>query len=294
MARVQTCRICESGDLRVAYAGPIRAGGADSGTLDGYQVLHCDTCQGEFLDPFPEEVDAYYESEQYWETHHGPLDVNKLWAKHGPEQRRWFYELGLAALRGKRVADFGCGIGIFLDLARNVAAETTGVELAAHFRQHVEGRGHRFVASPAELDDGSQDLVVSFDTLEHVPSPSDFLGEMYRVLVEGGQVCIGVPNQQDYLKALVPEYLPFFYHLSHLYYFSAASLERLLIETGFHSIRVSFVHKYDLNNLVVWARDRKGVGTQGNELFDPFTEEAFRQNLERQGIASHILVRAFK
>ena len=294
MASVNACRLCGSADLRIVYEGPIRAGGADSGTVDGYRVLHCNACAVEFLDPFPDNLEAYYEGEQYWEDHHGPLDVDKLWAKHGPEQRGWFYEVGLAALRGKRLADFGSGIGIFLDLARNTAAETVGVELAAHFRDHVEDRGHRFVASPAELADASQDVIVSFDTLEHVPVPADFLAEMYRVLAADGVAYIGVPNQQDFLKALVPDYLPFFYHLSHVYYFSAESLRRLLAEAGFQDIAVSFVHKYDLNNLVAWAHDRKGVGTVGSPVFDQFTEDSFRQNLERQGIASHILVSALK
>lgn len=294
MASVNACRICGSEDLRTAYEGPIRAGGANSGTVDGYRVLHCNACTVEFLDPFPDNLETYYEGEQYWEDHHGPLDVDKLWAKHGPEQRRWFYEVGVDILRGKHLADFGSGIGIFLDLARNVAAETTGVELAAHFREHVESRGHRFVAGPDELADASQDVIVSFDTLEHVPAPADFLAEMYRAMDADGVAYVGVPNQQDFLKALVPDYLPFFYHLSHVYYFSAASLQHLLTKAGFKDIAVSYVHKYDLNNLVAWARDRKGVGTVGSEVFDQFAEDSFRQNLERQGIASHILVRAAK
>jgi hypothetical protein len=44
----------------------------------------------------------------------------------------------------------------------------------------------------------------------------------------------------------------------------------------------------------MWARDRKGIGTKGSEVFDSETEEDFCADLERQGIASHVLMRAVK
>jgi 2-polyprenyl-3-methyl-5-hydroxy-6-metoxy-1,4-benzoquinol methylase len=291
---VTVCRLCGSTALRTVYAGPIRAGGAESGQVDGFTILHCSNCGVEFLDPFPQDTDAYYSGKQYWEDHHGPVDVAKLQAKHGPEQRRWFSEVGASSLQGKRLADFGSGIGLFLDQAKDVAVETIGVDLAEHFREHVQANGHRFVLRPQELAAGSADVIVSFDTLEHVPQPAEFMVEAYRVLTDGGSLYIGVPNQADFLKHFVPEYLPFFYHLSHLWYFSEQALRRVLSEAGFKNMKVSYVHKYDLINLIVWVRDRKGIGTPGSELFDRHAEESFRSNLERQGIASHILIKAEK
>lgn len=276
------------------YDGPIRAGGADSGTVDGYRVFSCAECGVEFLDPFPTDTEAYYRGEQYWVDHHGPIDVAKLQAKHCPEQKRWFAEVGVDNLRRKRLGDFGCGIGIFLDMARGVADETVGVDLADHFKAHLEANGHRFAHGAQELKPNSLDVVVSFDTLEHVPGTKGFLNDIYGVMEQGGQLFIGVPNQRDFLKKLVPDYLPFFYHLSHLYYFNEDALRRTLKEAGFVDIQASFVHKYDLMNMLVWARDRKGIGNKGSEIFDGQAEESFRDNLERQGIASHLLMKAVK
>jgi 2-polyprenyl-3-methyl-5-hydroxy-6-metoxy-1,4-benzoquinol methylase len=293
-ATVSQCRLCGAGELRTVYSGPIRAGGAESGTVDGFRILGCRECGIEFLDPFPDNTAEYYSGKEYWEDHHGPLDVAKLHKKHGPEQRRWFYEVGAQNLRRMDLVDLGCGIGIFLDMAKGIAASTSGVEPAAHFQKHVESSGHKFVLQAQDLPADSADVVVSFDTLEHVADPSEFLEQARRVLRTGGQLYIGVPNQNDFLKKFVPEYLPFFYHLSHLFYFNESALSRLLNEAGFEDVQVGYVHKYDLTNMLVWARDRKGVGTPGSELFDRFTEDGFRSNLERQGIASHLLVRATK
>ncbi len=290
MASAIKCRLCGSSKVSKVYEGPIRAGGADSGTVDGYRVLGCAECGVEFLDPFPIGTEAYYQGEQYWVDHHGPVNVAKLQAKHGPEQKRWFAEVGADTLRGKRLGDFGCGVGIFLDMAKGIAVETVGVDLAEHFKAHLEANGHRFAHGAQELKPTSLDLVVSFDTLEHVPNTKTFLKDIYGVLDKGGKLFIGVPNQRDFLKKLIPDYLPFFYHLSHLYYFNQVALVYALTLAGFEDIRVDYVHKYDLMNMIVWARDRKGIGTKGSEMFDDETEEDFRANLERQGIASHVLM----
>lgn len=289
-----SCRLCGSPALGVVHNGPIRSGGATSGVEDGFTVRVCHNCGIEFLDPFPPELESYYATPQYWTAHHGQAEVAELQRKHQPEQLRWLNEIGLEALRGKTIADFGCGPGVLLDLVRNVAAATIAVEPAPHFHEHLISRGHRHAPGLDGLASSSLDVIVSFDTLEHVPDPRGVLADMHRVLRDDGTAYIGVPNQADYLKSVVPEYVPFFYHRSHLFYFTADAIRRLLAIAGFSPCRTTYVHKYDLMNMVIWARVGRGQGTRGSDLFDRHTEEAFRTNLERQGIASHFMVEARK
>jgi len=286
------CRLCGRASCGVVYDGPIRSGGAQSGAEEGYRVLGCADCGIVFLHPLPPALDEYYSGEDYWTDHHGPIDLAKLHRRHDPEQVRWFAEVGTRSIRGRRIADFGCGAGIFLDHALGIAAETIGVDASSVFADHLESRGHRFVSGNDRIEPGSIDLAVSFDTLEHVVDPHGFLGSIHRALAPDGVLFIGVPNQHDFLKELVPGYLPFFYHRSHLYYFDQISLARVLGDSGFTVLETRFVHKYDLMNMVVWARDGVGRGRVGSEVFDQRTEDDFRLDVERQGIASHLLIRA--
>lgn len=59
--------------------------------------------------------------------------------------------------------------------------------------------GYREVAYPAidmmdmDLPDGSVDLIVHSDTLEHIPQPRRALAECRRVLAPGGSCCFSVP-----------------------------------------------------------------------------------------------------
>ena len=288
------CKLCSSENVETIYSGPIRSGGASSGHEKGFCVKECTACGIVFLDPFPKELQQYYETQSYWSEHHGDLDLKKLYKKLAPEQERWFQEIGEERVKGKRIADYGCGIGVFLDLIKSTANETIGIEPAKHFHAYLSKRGHLFFGSSEELKNESIDMAVSFDALEHLEDPIALLKEVFRALMPGGWIFLGVPNQNDFLKKIVPAYLAFFYHKSHLFYFSEKSLMKLLREVGFDRVKVRYVHKYDLMNLVVWARDGKGQGKQGSSLFDGITEESYRKNLERQGFASHLLLEAQK
>ena len=49
------------------------------------------------------------------------------------------------------------------------------------------------------FEDGAFDLVVSFETIEHVPDPERVLDELRRVLVDEGVLVISTPNKDQYL-----------------------------------------------------------------------------------------------
>lgn len=291
-----TCVLCGSDSHDILHDGPIRSGGAGAGsTIDGFSVRSCQNCNHVFLWPVPADVEGFYATPEYYEARMGDTDIGKLNAKLWPEQVRWLNEVGLDALMGRTVADFGCGSGLFLDLVKGVAAETVGIDSGVHFERHLAANGHRFLNNPEDLPPESLDVAVSFDTLEHVPDPVDFLRGVHRALKPGGTVFVGVPNQDDFLKALVPAYVPFFYHLSHLHYFSGDTLRASLESAGFMHSKTVHVHKYSIMNMVNWALHGKGMGNQGEgTVFDAVSETGFRTDIERQGRSSHVMVKAVK
>lgn len=288
------CKFCQSKKLSIEYSGPIRSGGANSELEDGYQIISCKACGIRFLDPFPSMLDEYYSGKDYWENHHGQLSINMLQKKLDPEQFRWKSEIDPTYLRNKVVLDYGCGSGLFLDGITSIASQTIGVDKAGFFKDHLRQNGHIFYNELSSLKKGAIQTLVSFDTLEHLPEPLTFLKEIHNKLSSDADIFIGVPNYWDFLKKLVPKYLPFFYHKSHLYYYSEQCLKWMLDKTSFQHVDTSFVHKYNIENAINWALHFKGTGNKSSGIFDKFTEGAFRMNLERQGISSHILIHAKK
>lgn len=115
------------------------------------------------------------------------------------------YRFALSFVPGKRVLDIACGEGYgTAALARAGAAQIVGVDIDAATVEHarrkygIDARVGR--AEQIPLPDRSCDLVVSFETVEHVADPSLFFKEVARVLVPGGTLVISTPNRR-YISA---------------------------------------------------------------------------------------------
>lgn len=120
---------------------------------------------------------------------------------------RWEYETGkrilgsyarhFASLEGKRVLDVGCGLGgktlAYLEAgARVVGIDIEGANVAQASR-FTKGRGARaeFAAGDAAhlpFRDGTFDLVIANDSLEHFADPAAALADIARVLAPRGSV----------------------------------------------------------------------------------------------------------
>ena len=288
------CKLCKSLNLAIEYSGPIRSGGANSKTEEGFKVFYCLDCDCRFLYPAPSAIDEYYSKKDYWEKHHGKLSIRRLQQKLDPEQFRWKSEIEPSFFRNKVVVDYGCGCGLFLDGISKIACKTIGIDKAGFFADHLHENGHLLLTDIGSLKTSSIDTIVTFDTLEHLENPTQTITQLSKVLKQEGDLFIGVPNFNDFLKKLVPAYLPFFYHKSHLFYFTEKCLKLLIEKSKMTHISTVFVHKYNIENSITWARESKPQGKIQSSVFDKFTEDTFRTNIERQGLSSHILIHAKK
>lgn len=102
-------------------------------------------------------------------------------------------------IRGRRVLDFGCGRGFqAAALAVAGAAEVVGLDtnekLLAAGREWAVAQGVaervRFAASLGPADDGTFDVVVSQNSMEHFPDPAAVLQAMRRALRPGGELLV--------------------------------------------------------------------------------------------------------
>jgi ubiquinone/menaquinone biosynthesis C-methylase UbiE len=113
------------------------------------------------------------------------------------------YAFASRLVPGKRVLDIACGEGYgAAALQKAGAAHVIGVDVSESTCMHVRNKyGLNAKLGTAEqipLPDNSVDVVVSFETIEHVPDPSRFLDECVRVLAPGGRLVISTPNKDVY------------------------------------------------------------------------------------------------
>jgi len=120
------------------------------------------------------------------------------------------YRFAAGFVAGRSVLDVACGLGYgAIGLKRAGASAVLALDRDASTCQRVlhEARRHpvdhapRIVRADAlrlPLADAAVEVVVSFETLEHLTDPARFLDECVRVLRPGGRLIISTPNRPVY------------------------------------------------------------------------------------------------
>jgi SAM-dependent methyltransferase len=167
----------------------------------------------------------------------------------------------------RRVVDVACGEGYGSALLASAAAEVTGIDIdaatIAHAMQRYAGANARFAVGSADalpLPDASADVIVSFETIEHLPADAQprMLAEFARVLAPGGMIVLSSPNRPEYSEAR-NHVNPF-----HLHELDRGELARLL-DAAFPARR--------------WYRQRRYLGSalwaeEGGEGFEALRGDA--------------------
>ena len=134
-----------------------------------------------------------------------PECVREIWYEHW---HRYAWARGFA--RGRRVLDAACGEGYGAALLSDVATSVLGVDISdaavAHARARYAARSNlRYEQADATalhaLPDASFDLIVSFETLEHVEAQEALVAGFARLLAPGGLLLLSSPDKQTYSDA---------------------------------------------------------------------------------------------
>ncbi len=106
---------------------------------------------------------------------------------------------------GKRVLDMASGEGYGSHLLSKSAISVVGADISADAVAHANTRyvnkNLRYVAANCTQipePDASFDVIVSFETIEHMTEHEAFLREVERLLAPGGTFIISSPNRPEY------------------------------------------------------------------------------------------------
>ncbi|HEX6833625.1 MAG TPA: class I SAM-dependent methyltransferase, partial [Rudaea sp.] len=130
-----------------------------------------------------------------------PECVREIWYEHLHR-----YAFALPLVRGKRVLDAACGEGYGSALLADAARSVLGLDISdaavAHARSRYGDRENlRFDigdCTALTLPDASIDVVVSFETLEHVHAQAELVAGFARVLASDGVLVISSPDKHTY------------------------------------------------------------------------------------------------
>ncbi len=130
-----------------------------------------------------------------------PECVREIWYEHW---HRYVFARRIA--KGRRVLDAACGEGYGSALLADVATEVIGVDIdtesIAHARErygaHANVRFEPGDATRLDFPPGRFDLVVCFETLEHVQDQERMIAGFARVLADDGILIVSSPDRHAY------------------------------------------------------------------------------------------------
>lgn len=241
------CPICGGEYWKFIYDGNVRDG--NSGKVQN-SILECNYCTLQRLKKFYDPKN--YDSNDYRE-HLGEQEWD--YSFHDEVQKHHFHEM--PSVRGKTVIEVGCGAGSFLDLIAKQAGRVIGIEPHRDYRRKLL---YETYAYPADAPKGIADVVVSFDVIEHVEDPVEFMESLGALVKPDGKIIVSTPNRNEILMQLLPEFREFRYQSVHNWYFDAQTLGMCVQRAGLWFDELRTIHRYGLSNTIGWLMEKRPVG----------------------------------
>lgn len=245
---IDRCQICGSGERSLKFEEP------------PFQVVTCDECGLVYVTPRlvgQDLLDIY--DEGYWKSQNPKVRGYADYASESALYLKTFKKRMALVQRwvppGGRVLDVGCAAGYFLRVMRERGHDVHGVELSeAIAKEAVAALGEDRVHI-GTLDDAveamnyepqSFDLVTLWDVIEHVPDPQSVLRRIRELLKPGARLLLETQNVGSRWARMLGRRWHHYKHHEHLFHFTPATIERLLVDCGFETLEIgsAYAGKY--------------------------------------------------
>lgn len=230
-----SCILCGSSSVQELFTTP---GVQINGRLESFPLVQCSRCTLTTLWPQPpdEALHAVYASDYYTPHAHMPFGTSfdilfRVW------RRRRVTLLKRLKPDGKFL-DVGCGagslVGDLLEKGYDAYGMDTAPAAATAIPKHLLPRITLRPLEECGYAEGSFDLVMLSDVLEHVRAPHLLLQRIARLLKKDGVLVISVPNWES-MEARVfgRRHWRNIDAPRHLWHFTNVSLSALLKQEGF-------------------------------------------------------------
>jgi len=254
--------------------------------FNDFKILRCKKCGLKIRNKIPKNkaLEEYYNIEDYWKTSYFS-NCFKDYNKTKPEIKHFMKVLNfLEQKKGKgRLIDIGCATGVFLHIAKRKGWIVQGVEVskyAAEYGREKFGINIKnLLFEKAKYPEESFDVVMSFEVVEHVRNPEEFIKHCNKILKKDGLLVLMTPDHNS-LIAIVADLLyglsfkkykfPLYgiYDIEHITYLSPKTLNLLLEKNGFSQVNLfkesldlersrevqGFFYKIGMRTLIIFAK----------------------------------------
>ncbi len=277
----------------------------------GINYVTCTDCRTLFTNPRPkpEHLKEYYENSenyQYWAKHVFPASEDARRERiFRPRVRRILELLARFNVDTDVLVEVGPGFGTFCEEMSLTGGfnEIIAIEPTPELAESCRKRGIEVIEMPVEEVDASRlpavSVVASFEAIEHLFDPLEFVRACYSLLSPGGLLVVTCPNGAGFEVSELRE-LSGTVDAEHLNYFNPASLSRLVGRAGFETVEVSTPGRLDAELVRKHALDGSWQSDRSPFLKAVLVEEwdrlgqNFQDFLVQSNMSSHMWLVARK
>lgn len=151
----------------------------------------CTHCEGIFFNYRLDDTERMYE------------ELAKM-AGYYPRER-WDFDAAIELIhqfKPNEILEVGCGNGYFLDKIINLSSIILGTELNSQARSVCISKGLNVISERLDKIKGKFDMICSFQVLEHLEKPTEFIGQCLNLLNKHGKLIFSTPNPEGVLKVI--------------------------------------------------------------------------------------------
>ena len=171
---------------------------------EDFEIMECDNCKLLFTTPRPDKsiIGKYYKSEDYLShNEHKKGLVPWIYNRVKRVNIRNKYNIACSNRTKPHILDFGCGVGDFLNYAKQKGCDITGCDLSEDARKFASEKLGKTIVTPEEifaLPHSTFDVITMWHVLEHIDDLRYQTEQLHRLLKDNGRFVIAVPNYKSY------------------------------------------------------------------------------------------------
>ncbi|MCL2015981.1 MAG: class I SAM-dependent methyltransferase [Defluviitaleaceae bacterium] len=290
------CKICESQSTKIIYTGKLRNGAVGFHTPTDVDIYQCGNCHVIFHTKLTE--DSFYQSDLYRESMSEVVSLDNFNAKHDENIQRKLHYTGTTVYRNKLFMDIGCGGGGYADFINGAAKNVVLVEPNNSFAEQLRQKGYEVFPYPQDALQkyaNSIEILTSYDVIEHVDDPLNFLQNVHKLLAPNGRAYIGTPTDYPVLRGLLGEQFDsFLFTVQHPWVFSRKNLQLMAEKCGFSQAEIKFYQFFGLGNLLAWLQFGQPKGDVKYSFISPQLESLYKADMAREETAEYLVLELIK
>ena len=206
-------------------------------TQEDFEIYRCPHCGLLFTWPRPDDnvIGNYYKSDDYLshnESKKGliPFIYNRVKRVNIKNK----FAIATTATKGKRMLDFGCGVGDFIFYAKQHGYEVSATDVSPNARMAAAKKLGTDIPSPEQvfaMPNQYFDIITMWHVLEHISDLRTQIFHLDRLLAPEGRLVIALPDYLSYDAQYYQDKWAAYDVPRHLNHFDRNSLQNLFAGT---------------------------------------------------------------